>query len=79
MHRGTGTIKKFELQSTIATLHLRVHGGETLVLHGHARFTLEALAGIFQPAPQPAPATELVGKRIRYKRDGNLLISIGEV
>jgi hypothetical protein len=79
MHRGTGTIQRFNIESTIATLHLRVHGGETLVLHGHARFTLEALANIFQPAPAPAAPTALVGKRIRYKRDGNVLMSIGEV
>jgi hypothetical protein len=79
MRRGTGTIKRFEIQSTIATLHLRVHGGEILVLHGHARYTLEALTGIFQVAPPPAPPTDLIGKRLRYVRDGQLLVSLAEV
>jgi hypothetical protein len=79
MHHGTGTITRFEIQSTIATLHLRVHGGETLVLHGHARYTLDALTEIFEVPPPPAPPTDLIGKRLRYQRDGNLLMSLGEV
>jgi hypothetical protein len=79
MHSGTGTIQRFDLDGTIVTLHLRVRGGKTLVLRGEARMTLDALTAIYEVAPKPAPPMDLIGKRLRYWRDGSLLTSLGAI
>ena len=75
MTKGTGKIVKLGISGGIATLVLKIKGRE-IVVHGETRMTLDALTEIFEIAPPPAPPTDVRGKRITYRRDGAMLMSI---
>lgn len=72
-----GIIRGIEVDWDICLLMLDVRGAD-LHLFGEKHMTLDALSAIFRVEPPPAPRADLVGRSVRFMRDGGQLLALDE-